>query len=140
MPSRKQRRRRQKERRHDYEYVLVDEEGHEVPVEPSELRKERPPETNGRKQETKKQPKARSGRPLRVVKPPSWNRVLKKGAIFFPVFFLLFSVVNKNTPLASHVALSLLYTLLFIPFMYLMDRTAYRTYLRRTGDAPGRRR
>ena len=139
MPSRKQRRRREKGRRHDYEYVLVDEEGHEVPVDPSELRKERP-ERNGRKPEAKKQPRGRGGRPLRIVKPPSWNRVLKKGAIFFPVFFLLFSVVNSKATVPARVTTSLLYTLLFIPFMYVMDRTAYRTYLKRTGGTPERRR
>ena len=44
MPSKKQRRRREKSLRHEYEYVLLDEEGNEVPVEPTELRKkeERP--------------------------------------------------------------------------------------------------
>jgi len=33
MPSKKQRRRREKSRRHEYEYVLLDEEGNEIPLE-----------------------------------------------------------------------------------------------------------
>ena len=41
MPTRKQRRRNQKARRHEYEYVYLDDEGNEVPVEPSELRAEK---------------------------------------------------------------------------------------------------
>jgi hypothetical protein len=32
--------------------------------------------------------------------------------------------------------LAILYTGFFIPFMYLMDRAMYRTYLKRTGQAP----
>jgi len=34
--------------------------------------------------------------------------------------------------------LALLYTGFFIPFMYLMDRAMYRSYLRRTGNLPSR--
>ena len=41
MPTKKQRRRHQKARRHEYEYVYLDDEGNEVPVEPSELRAEK---------------------------------------------------------------------------------------------------
>ena len=38
MPTRKQRRREAKARRHDYEYVYVDDEGNEVAVDQGELR------------------------------------------------------------------------------------------------------
>ena len=139
MPSRKQRRRRAKERRHEYEVVYVDEEGREVEVDPAELRKEKekPPARDGKK------PDARSRRPPRPVKPPSWNRTLRRGIIFFPLFFFLFTTVQRHTGIAARLALSLLYTALFVPFMYLVDRTTYRAYLRRTGgspDRPGRRR
>jgi hypothetical protein len=30
----------------------------------------------------------------------------------------------------------LLYSILFMPFMYLMDRAMYRSYLKRTGKLP----
>ena len=138
MPSRKQRRRRQKERRHDYELVYVDEEGQEVAVDPAELRRDKP--ANGAPKPDTKRQAGRGRRPPRVMQPPSWNRVLKRAVLFFPVFFLLFSVVNKNASFAARGATALLYTLLFIPFMYLMDRTAYRTYLKRTGGSPPPRR
>ena len=39
MPSRKQRRRREKLKRHEWEYVQLDEEGNEVPLEPAEAKK-----------------------------------------------------------------------------------------------------
>jgi hypothetical protein len=39
MPTRKQRRRREKTFRHDYDFVVLDEEGREVEVDPAELRK-----------------------------------------------------------------------------------------------------
>ena len=32
--------------------------------------------------------------------------------------------------------LGVVYTAFLVPFMYLMDRTMYRTYLRRTGQRP----
>jgi hypothetical protein len=129
MPSRKQRRRRQKERRHDYEYVYVDEEGREVEVDEAAL-----PESKG---ETKRNGARRTdGRAARPVQPPSWTRVMKRAAIFFPLFFIAFSVVSSSQPIAARIAIALLYALLFMPFMYLMDRAMYRSYLKRTGKLP----
>ena len=58
MPTRKQRRRRLKELRHDYEYVYVDEEGREVEVDPAEL-EQASPRRNG-KQESKASPAKKS--------------------------------------------------------------------------------
>jgi len=53
--------------------------------------------------------------------------------LFFPLFFIVFSLVNNGGSVVQRVALSLLYSWLFVPLTYVMDRTAYRTYLRRTG-------
>jgi hypothetical protein len=39
MPSRKQRRRREKTFRHEYETVLLDADGNEVPLDPEERRR-----------------------------------------------------------------------------------------------------
>ena len=64
MASKKQRRRREKLQRHEYEYVVENEEGEEVPVDsPSAART---PAT------TKQQPKLvdRRGKEIR---PPSWG-------------------------------------------------------------------
>ncbi|HEY2938542.1 MAG TPA: hypothetical protein VGJ27_01900 [Gaiellaceae bacterium] len=138
MPSRKQRRRRQKERRHEYEFVYVDEEGREVEVDPAEL-EEAAPRRNGKREPRREPRKGRNERPMRAVHPPSWSRVGKRALIFFPLIFVAFSVLNSNQSLLGRAAIAALYTLFFIPFMYLMDRTMYRAYLKRSGQAPQQR-
>jgi hypothetical protein len=133
MPTRKQRRRRQKDRRHDYEIVYVDDDGREVEVDPGELEQE-PSPRNG-KRDTKRQPqKSRDGRPVRQVAAPSWSKVGKRALIFFPLIFLAFSFVNSQQPVGTRLLVTLVYTAFFLPFMYLMDRAMYRAYLKRTGQ------
>jgi hypothetical protein len=136
MASKKQKRRRQKERRHDYEFVYVDDEGHEVDVDPAEV--EQPGRQNARRNGAKGARKgdAKSSRSVRKIDPPSWKRVTKRALFFGPLIFLAFSVLNSKQPVATRLLLAILYTGFFIPFMYLMDRAMYRTYLRRTGQAP----
>jgi hypothetical protein len=136
MASKKQRRRRQKERRHDYEFVYVDEEGQEVEVDPAEL--DRSDRQDGRRNGAKTARKAKSGKPVRKVDPPSWKRVTRRALFFGPLIFIAFTVLNHNQPVVTRLLLAVLYTAFFIPFMYLMDRTMYRTYLRRTGQAAPR--
>jgi hypothetical protein len=138
MASRKQRRRRQKERRHEYEYVYVDEEGREVEVDPAEL-EESASRRNGKREPRHEPRKGRGERPMRAVQPPSWSRVGKRALIFFPLIFVAFSFLNSNQALVGRLLVALLYTLFFIPFMYLMDRTMYRAYLKRSGQAPPQR-
>ncbi len=134
MPTKKQRRRRQKGRRHDYEFVYVDDEGREVEVDPDE-REAAPPRRNG-KRDAKRQPqKSRGGRPVRQVQAPSWSKVGKRALIFFPLIFLAFSFVNSKQPVGTRVVVTVLYTAFFLPFMYLMDRAMYRSYLKRTGQS-----
>jgi hypothetical protein len=135
MASKKQRRRRQKERRHEYEFVYVDDEGHEVEVEDTELERSEKQNSrrNGAKAVRKPQDPKRS---VRKIDPPSWKRVTKRALFFGPLIFLAFSVLNSKQPVATRLLLAILYTGFFIPFMYLMDRAMYRTYLRRTGQAP----
>jgi hypothetical protein len=131
MPSRKQRRRRAKERRHDYEYVFVDDEGHEVEAPPAET--PAAPRARG----TRNGGKAAGKRgPVREIKPPSWNRSFRRAALFLPLFFIVFSLVNKHGAISIRVLTSVAYSALFVPLTYLMDRTAYRTYLRRSGQKP----
>jgi Flp pilus assembly protein TadB len=133
MPTKKQRRRRQKGRRHDYEFVYVDDEGHEVEVDPEEVEQVRSPR-NG-KRDAKRQPqKGRDGRPVRQVAAPSWRKVGKRALLFFPLIFLAFSFVNSGQSLLSRLGVTLVYTAFFLPFMYLMDRAMYRAYLKRTGQ------
>jgi hypothetical protein len=142
MASRKQRRRRAKGRRHEYEYVYVDEEGQEVEPPPDEESAKRPKARDGKGGDRNgtKTAKAKSGRPVREVKPPSWNRSVKRALLFFPLFFIVFTLVNKKTAIDVRLLSSLAYSALFVPLTYLMDRTAYRTYLRRSGQAPASKR
>jgi hypothetical protein len=144
MPTRKQRRRRQKELRHEYEYVYVDEEGREVEVDPDEV-DDRDSRTNGKRDSKRAADTSRGGRkgqqtrPVREVSPPSWRRVGKRALLFGPLIFIAFSVINSGQPVATRVAVAAVYTAFFVPLMYLMDRTMYRTYLKRTGrQAPQR--
>ena len=136
MPTRKQRRRRQKELRHEYEYVYVDGEGREVDVDEAD---DPTPRRNG-KRETKAAPAKRgASKPIREVPPPSWSKVVKRVAIIAPLLFLAFSALNHQQSLAQKVLITLVYTGFFAPFMYLMDRALYRSYLRRSGQqVPGR--
>ena len=142
MPTKKQRRRQAKTKRHEYEYVVVDQEGHEVPVDPAELRaqkekeKDRPAQAKG-----KQQPAARDrkGRVLREPRKPSWRRSLKVGLLFVVGLFVFTSFVGSTHPaLGARIGLSLGYGVLGIPFFYWMDRSTYRRWERATGRAPQR--
>src|ERR1700746_1372379 len=92
MPTRKQRRRAQKERRHEYETVWVDGEGNELDEPPEDLVA---PSRDKRAHATRKakaQPQ-RGGRSVRVPPPPSWQRAAKRsliiGGALFAVIYLL---------------------------------------------------
>jgi hypothetical protein len=143
MASRKQRRRRQKERRHEYEYVYVDDTGQEIEPPPEEKpdrgRWRRRSDTNGGKA-TKGKASPRKARPLREARPPSWSRSLRRALLFLPLFFIVFSLVNKHSSIEVRFLSSLAYSALFVPLTYIMDRTAYRTYLRRSGQQPTAKR
>ena len=138
MPTRKQRRRRQKELRHEYEYVYVDGEGREVEVDEAD---DPTPRRNGKREAKAAPAKRGSAKPIREVPPPSWSKVLKRVAFIAPALFLAFSALNHNQSLAQKVLITLIYTGFFAPFMYLMDRALYRSYLRRSGQqVPARKR
>ena len=76
MPTRKQRRRRAKDFRHDMRVFEVDAEGNEVPL--AELRT---PEERKPKPKQQQQQRSRSGRPLREPPQPSWQRAVRRGGL-----------------------------------------------------------
>ena len=132
MPSRKQRRRAQKERRHEYETVWVDAEGNELEEPPEGLPAVPEKRDNGTPR-AKAQPQ-RGGRAGRVPPPPSWERAARRSLILGAVIFALFFVLNSKkggNNIASALGLAGLYTLLFIPFTYFLDRFAYNRFQRR---------
>ena len=132
MPTKKQRRRQQKSRRHDYEYVYVDDEGNEVDVDPAELRAEKSAtksETKARSNGRRPAPNARGGR---TIEPPSWRRAGRRGLIFGPLLVVVMVLLNGNdVPLAQQVAPALFLIAFFIPFSYFTDSLAYRMYQKR---------
>ena len=138
MASRKQRRRRAKDRRHEYEYVYVDEEGHEVEAPAGETSEPSRGRDEKERRNGAKVARSKSGAPVREAKPPDWRRSVKRAALFLPLFFIVFSLVNKSMSVETRVLSSVAYSALFVPLTYLMDRMAYRTYLRRSGRPPAK--
>jgi hypothetical protein len=132
MPSKKQRRRREKTFRHEYETVLLDAEGNEVEVDPDELRAEREEKRAAKaKPASKGKQASRGGRPQRVPPPPTWERALKRGALMGGVMLFAFVFIFKDAPLPLRIGWGLLYGAAFVPLTYFIDRTAHRTYLKR---------
>jgi cation transport ATPase len=119
MPTRKQRRRRAKELRH--EYVWEDEEGNEI--DPSEVR-----ETSTRRPRTA----PRGGREPQA---PSMQRTLKRALIFAPIMLVTVMLLSGDMTLAQQVFQTLFLVVIFIPFSYFLDRLFWRSYQRRLARA-----
>ena len=130
MPSKKQQRRRAKERRHEWEEVYVDADGRELDAEEAEAIVK---PAKGTARATKAQPSRRSAR---TVEPPSWRRTLKRGALFFPLMLLVVFFVNTEDASTMQSIISTV-TLMafFLPFSYFMDSLVWRAYLRRQAKA-----
>jgi hypothetical protein len=142
MPTRKQKRREAKTKRHDYEIVYVDDQGNEVEPAPEEFeaaKAERPERRNGAKPEVGKKPASRSGR---TPPPPTWRRSFRRAGLLGIVVFFLFALGarGKTGGYASAAGLAVLYTALFVPFTYAIDRFAYRRWeARQNGAGPSKK-
>jgi|SRR3954469_21017579 hypothetical protein len=139
MPSRKQRRRREKTFRHEYETVLLDSEGNEIPLDPDELRAEREAKEKERAAvkpaRAKDQPKGRAGRAIREPAQPSWHRALRRGGVMGALMLFAFLFLFKDAPIGLRLAWGVFYAAAFVPLTYWIDRTAYRTYQRRVAKS-----
>jgi hypothetical protein len=137
MPTRKQRRRAAKERRHEYETVWVDEEGNELdePPEDAAVATRERREDGRPKGKAKAQPQ-RGGRATREPPVPSWSRAAKRSAILgvavFAFFYLVGSKGSANR-LPSALGVAALYCVLFIPFTYYIDRMTRGRWEKRQG-------
>jgi hypothetical protein len=134
MATQKQRRRRAKEKRHEYDLVYIDEDGVEQVVERDEPRK--PPAKVGKGSSAggsgKAASKSSSGRRGREVQPPSWRKVIKRGAIFAPIFLATVMLLGGGKiTIAGAVLQTLLLLMVFVPFSYLMDRVVWRQQQKR---------
>jgi hypothetical protein len=118
MPTRKQRRRRAKEFRH--EYVWEDAEGNELA--PDDV----PPAKKG-----EASPRRAPSRPGREPQPPSWRRTLKRGLVFAPIMFVTVMLLSRDLPLLDQIVQTALIVAIFIPFSYFLDGVLWRSYKRR---------
>ena len=123
MPTRKQRRRQLKDRRHDYEYetVWVDpRRGEEVepPEDYVDRRSTTKPRTRGQPKPKPKGAAPARRQTVRVPPAPSWQRSVKRsviiGVALFAVIYLL-GTKNGNHSLGSALLLAGIYTVIFIP-------------------------
>ena len=135
MPTRKQRRRELKSKRHQYEFVYVDADGNELDEAPPELveqeeqrKRER---TNGTKTAAASSAKGKTQAPRRggrrEPQPPSWNRAIKRSAILAAFFFVIISLGSHGN-VGIAVIQTLPIVLFYVPLMYYMDRWMYRRY------------
>jgi hypothetical protein len=113
MATKKQRRRKAKEQRHDY--VWVDDEGNEL--DPEDVQPDKGP---ARARSTRRDPQA-----------PSWRRTFKRGAIFAPIMFGTVLLLSPGLPMETKITQTLLLLAIFIPFSYFIDRFFYRSAQRR---------
>ncbi len=123
MPSRKQQRRRAKSQRHEYEVVYMDEDGNEVAPEEAEALTSKPAVKRGQRGST--------ARTARVVQAPSWRRALRRAALMAPLMFIVIMLLEKDSAVGARLSIAIFYSILFVPFMYLMDSVAYKTYKKR---------
>ena len=135
MATQKQRRRRAKEKRHDYDLVYIDEDGVEQPVQRDDDPR-KPPNRVGKGSTATKSQKtkttAKGGRRGREAQLPSWNKVLKRGAIFAPIFFATVMLLGGNKmTIQSAIVQTVLLIGVFIPFSYFMDRVVWRQQQKR---------
>jgi hypothetical protein len=130
MPTRKQKRRDLKSKRHEYEFVYLDSEGNEVdePEEADAPVKEASA-TNGSKpkQSAAKKPTTQSGRPRREPQAPSWKRAAKRSALL-GVFVMIFFSFTAKGHLIRVLPTAVFFSLAYVPVMYYIDRAAYRRF------------
>jgi hypothetical protein len=117
MPTRKQRRRRAKEHRH--EYVWEDAEGNELEPDEAPTRKREP---DSRRRQT---------RAVREPQAPSWQRTLKRAVVFAPVMFVVVMLLAADQPLQNQLIQTATIVALFVPFSYFMDGLLWRSHKRR---------
>jgi len=121
MPTKKQRRRRAKEQRHEYEVVWVDGEGNEL---------EESPEEPGPSKSTKaSKSSGSSSKGGRTLQPPSWHRSARRSLMFAPFFFAVLVLIQRN--IYGALIVTAFYTAVFVPFTYALDSYAYKRQNRR---------
>jgi hypothetical protein len=129
--TKKQRRRREKEKRHEYEIVYLDDEGNEV--DPGEVEVQAPARKGSASNSKAAGKRSSAGsRGRRTPQPPSWKRVAKRGAIFAPLFVGTVLILGgKSMTLAAALFQTLVLLVFFVPFSYFLDSFMWRSYQKR---------
>jgi hypothetical protein len=143
MPTRKQRKRLQKERRHEYETVWVDGDGNELEEPPEDVlspgpRSSRPDgKPDGKKaKQQQKRPQRSAPRARPAPLPPSWRRATRRALMLGGVILVMFTLLKG---LGAGLLFGVVYTVLFIPFTYTLDKYAYRRWQRKDAEQPKKR-
>jgi cation transport ATPase len=118
MPTRKQRRRRAKEHRH--EYVWEDAEGNELDSEEAPVRKA-----------GLQSRRSASPRSARGAQAPSWRRTFKRGLIFAPIMFVTVMLLSNDLTLADQLIQTAFIVAIFVPFSYFLDGVMWRSFKKR---------
>ena len=127
MATKKQQRRRQKLKRHEYEEVYVDDEGNVLPPEEAEELGVAEPARKAERT-SKDRPATRAGRTL---EPPSWRKTAKRGLLFFPLMLITVMLLGQELTLAQQIFQTIVLMGFFLPFSYFMDSMMWRSYQRR---------
>lgn len=138
MANQKQRRRRDKEMRHEYEIVEIDGEGNEIVLSGSGTRSsDGRPSKSGKQSVSRPKRRGRFGEP----QPPSWQRVAKRMALFGPLFVVLIMVTGgKEVSILDALINGMFLTAVMAPLMYLMDKFMWRQWEKRQGGTASRQR
>jgi hypothetical protein len=123
--SKKQRRRREKLQRHEYEYVLETDEGEEVLESPRETEAA---VKNGKPAKAPVGPLDRHGKP---IPKPSLRRVLRRTAIFAPLIAIFIYITASDLTVAGLILNVALLLAFFMPLSYVVDTFVYRMLWRR---------
>ena len=128
MPSKKQRRRREKLKRHEWELVQLDEEGNEVLLERGAGEEGRRDERQARREATAAARCARSSRRRGAARPSA-------ASLFVPFLFIFLSIGNERAAGAWRASPTRpCYAVVFIPMFFFIDRLTYRAYQQRLGQ------
>lgn len=134
MATQKQRRKRAKEKRHAYDLVEIDSEGNETILSASELKTETPAKPRPKNADARGGSKARPARG--TPQPPTWGRVLKRGAIFAPIFLATVMLLGRGRISTAGAVVQTAFLLaIFVPFSYFMDRLVWRSHEKRIAKA-----
>jgi hypothetical protein len=132
----KQRRKRAKEKRHAYDLVEIDSEGNETVLSAGTLKADEAPR-DAKREKGRQSTSGMFGRG--GPQPPTWPRVLKRGAIFAPIFLATVLLLGGgNLKFAGAVVQTIFLLAVFVPFSYLMDRLVWRSHQKRLAKNAGR--